>query len=188
MLRAARLRRFSLAVPLAGLLLALPAGAWAQENLRDAAREARRVKEASTRKVWDNDDMVELRKRSVLNVVGMEPAVAPGSEASINWDEMPAGGRYVNMSMEEREARIRGLEEEIAGNQETLQILRDQLFNAQDAAQFDDLSARVRAVEQAIAASQEEIEHIRNTPPPRPQPAGSQPQPRPAAPSPPPSP
>jgi len=175
-------KRFSLTAGVVCLLLFLSAQAAAQESLREASQQARRIKEASTRKVWTNDDMDELRKRSILNVVGQEAA---GAAPAVLGEPSapPAEGKYLSLSMEERQEQLTVKEQAVQDSQVVLAELRDQLLNAPDTVEFNRISERIREVERLVSEWQQEIEDIRHTPPP---PAGQ--APRPAAPAPAPAP
>ena len=170
-------------------LALIPASVGAQ-TMAERSREAKKIKEQSTRKVWTNEDLQQLQGGRV-NVVGTslkkpEAAVAPAGQPAA--PQQPAATNfYADLTMEEREQWIAKLEQEISEAETALVEQRSRALTAPTEEERAAARANVEKLERAVEANRVEIELIRNTPPPKPvKPAakpGEKPKPAPAAPS-----
>ena len=168
-------------------LILAPASADAQ-TMAERAREAKKKKEASTRKVWTNEDLQRLAGGWGVNVVGSslkkpEAAAAPAAAGPAAAPEQPTAPEnvYADMSMEEREQWIAKYEREIADAEATLVEFRSRALTAPSEEERATARANVEKLEGAAEANRVEIETIRNTPPPKP--AKPTAKPKPAAPT-----
>jgi hypothetical protein len=160
---------------LAALLLAPAAGA---QTMSERARAAKKIKAASTRKVWTNEDLQRLEGGWGVNVVGTsirkpEEAAAPAAKAAA---PAPAGNFYSDMSMEEREQWIAVFEREISEAETELIELRSRALTAPTEAERATAAQQMTGLEQKREANRLEIELIRNTPPPKPAKPGAKPK------------
>jgi len=172
---------------LALVLIPVAAGApdSGAQTMAERAREAKKRKEASTRKVWTNEDLQRLEGGWGVNVVGTslkkpEAAAAPAGQAAAPQQPAASANFYSDMTMEEREQWIARYEREIADAEAALVELRNQALTAPAEEQRTAASQTVEKLERAIEQNRAEIELIRNTPLPKP---GAKPKPAAPAPS-----
>jgi len=158
-----------LATLLAALLLAPAAGA---QTLAERAREAKKKKEASTRKVWTNDDLRRLEGSFGFNVVGT--SLQKPEEAAPGQAPEEPKNFYSDLSLDERQQWIDKLEAENAKLENQLVNLRTQLYAASSDEDRARLNAQIEEEEQAVEQNRAELELIRKTPPPKP---GQKPKP-----------
>lgn len=162
--------RFFLAVGLAAVL-APPAVARVAQDMTELSRHAKAHKEASTLKVWYNEDVEVLRFHTTISVIGQEPPPPPAPEANAA-ESTPANsensGRNSGMSMEERQSRIAAIEEDLAQTEATLRQMKDQLSEAKTEADRGVLNQTIKGWEAAAEKLRAEIERVRTTPPPKP--------------------
>jgi len=166
-----------LAAGLLAALLAAPFAAGAPEpgaqTMAALAREAKKIKEQSTRKVWTNEDLQRLEGGWGVNVVGTsiekpEETAAPAGQPAAPKQPAAATNFYADKSMEEREQWIAVLEREIADSETELRELRSRALSAPTEAERATAAQQMVGVEQKLEANRLEIETIRNTPPPKP--------------------
>lgn len=162
---------------LAGLLAVLPAAPLAArapesgaQTMAQRAQQAKKIKDASTRKVWTNEELQRLQGGWGVNVVGASAkkpeAAAPAGQAA---PQQPTAGTnfYSDLSMEERQQWIDVFEREIADDEAELAKLRDRALSAATEDERATANQQIVGLEQAIEANRAEIELIRKTPPPK---------------------
>lgn len=164
----------------AGLLTALlvaPVAAGAPDSgaqtMAALARQAKKKKAESTRKVWTNEDLQRLEGGWGVNVVGTsiekpEEAAAPAGQAAGPKQPAATTNFYSDMAMEEREEWIAVFEREIAEAETELRELRSRALSAPTEAERATAAQQMVGLEQKMEANRVEIELIRNTPPPKP--------------------
>jgi len=167
-------------------LALIPASVGAQ-TMAERSREAKKIKEQSTRKVWTNEDLQRLEGGWGVSVVGTsikkpEAAAAPAGQAAAPQQPAAATNFYSDMPMEEREQWIAVFEREIAEAEGELRELRSRALTAATEEERATASQQMVGLEQKVEANHVEIELIRNTPPPKPaKPAAKPKAPAPAA-------
>lgn len=145
------------------------------QTLAERAREAKKKKEASTRKVWTNEDILRLEGGFGFNVVGTSLQKPEEAQPAAGQAAAPAQTEeknfYSDMSLEEREQWVATFEQEVAEAEAELVDLRSRALSAPTEEERATARQQMVGLEQKVAQTRAEIDIIRNTPPPKAKPA-----------------
>ena len=142
-------------------LALIPASVGAQ-TMAERSREAKKIKEQSTRKVWTNEDLQRLEGGWGVNVVGIsikkpeETAAPAGQAAAPKQAASAATNFYSDMAMEEREQWIAVFEREIAEAETELRELRTRALSAPTEAERATAAQQMVGLEQKMEANRAE--------------------------------
>lgn len=128
-------------------------------GLAGLAQESAPPPKPKPKKVWTNDDFPSRP--------APQPEAKPEPGKAVEPSKASKAGEEKELTAEERQKRIAGLEEDIRLTTEYIAHLRERLGAERDDNEYAKMRAELTQMEEELARMQAELETLRNPPPPR---------------------
>lgn len=159
----------------ATLALIAPAAAMAQQQTQPAPQKAKEQPKPKAKRVWNEDDVKELRKpwdqpeeekkaeAAKPGAADAKPAAAEGAKPEGELTANDPDAPVLPKTVEEADKMLEAKHEEVRAQQEVVAGLQRQLYDASESASREDMRAKVEKARLLLQQAQNEYKLIHST-------------------------